>query len=193
MASLNINESKKQCLKAIQKSTHSGKKNFHKGYVCIVCDQFIVGKEKVCWVNMKILLANEERLSVDKYQNTFQCVLPDTLRKQYLISSNALLNNMLLSPRASLASSRDKIMEKENKYSCCDSCQRSLSSKNKSTPPKFSIANGFAIGHLPKDFDEISDVIASMISRVRPFGYILSFQGGQGKRLKGTFTFLITT
>ena len=28
-----------------------------------------------------------------------------------------------------------------------------------------------------------------MISRVRPFGYILSFQGGQGKRLKGTFTF----
>ena len=189
LASLNINESKKQCLKAIQKSTHSGKKNFHKGYVCIVCDQFIVGKEKVCWVNMKILLANEERLSVDKYQNTFQCVLPDTLRKQYLISSNALLDNMLLSPRASLASSRDKIMEKENKYSCCDSCQRSLSSKNKSTPPKFSIANGFAIGHFPKDFDEISDVIASMISRVRPFGYILSFQGGQGKRLKGTFTF----
>ena len=110
---MNINESKKQCLKALQKSTHSGKKNFHKGYVCIVCDQFIVGKEKVCWVNMKILLANEERLSVDKYQNTFQCVLPDTLRKQYLISSNALLNNMLLSPRASLASSRDKIMEKK--------------------------------------------------------------------------------
>ena len=47
LASLNINESKKQYLKAIQKSTHSGKKHFHKDYICIVRYQFIVGKEKV--------------------------------------------------------------------------------------------------------------------------------------------------
>ena len=45
------------------------------------------------------------------------------------------------------------------------------------------------IGHLPEEFKDISDIIASMISRVRPFAYILSFQGGQNKKLKGTFTF----
>ena len=100
---------------------------------------------------------------------------------------------MLLSPRASLDTSEDKNGEQENRYSCCESCHRSLSSKSKSAPPKFSIANGFAIGHFPEEFNDISDIIASMISRVRPFGYILSFQGGQGKRLKGAFTFLTTT
>ena len=79
LASLNIDESKKQCLKAIQKSTYSGKKNFHKGFVCIVCDHFIIGKEKVCWAKMKTLLENEERLSVERYNKTFECVLPENL------------------------------------------------------------------------------------------------------------------
>ena len=48
------------------------------------------------------------------------------------------------------------------------------------------------IGHLPDEFNDISDIIASMIPRIRPFAYILGFQGRQNKKLKGTFTFLIT-
>ena len=95
---------------------------------------------------------------------------------------------MLLTPRASLDTSENKDGERENRYSCCESCYRLLYGKSKS-PPKFSIANGFAIGHLPAEFNDISDIIASMISRVRPFAYILTFQGGQNKKLKGTFTF----
>ena len=81
--------------------------------------------------------------------------------------------------------------EREKQYSCCEGCHRSLFGKSKS-PPKFSIANGFAISHLPDEFNGISDIIASMISHLRPFAYILSFQGGQNKKLKGTFTFLTT-
>ena len=77
----------------------------------------------------------------------------------------------------------------ENKYPCCESCHRSLFSINKGSPPKFSIVNGFAIGHLPEEFDDIDDILASMISPVRPFAYMLTFQGGQGKKLKGPFTF----
>ena len=95
---------------------------------------------------------------------------------------------MLLSPRASLKISGNRNQEQENQYSCCESCHRSLLGKSK-LPPKFSIANRFAIGHLPDEFNDISDIIASMISRVRPFAYILSFQGRQNKKLKGTFTF----
>ena len=102
------------------------------------------------------------------------------------------VKNMFLLPRASLDTSENKDGERENRYSCCESCYCSLQGKGKS-PPKFSIANGFAIGHLPAEFNDISDIIASMISRVRPFAYILSFQGGQNKKLKGTFTFLTTT
>ena len=85
-----------------------------------------------------------------------------------------MLNNILLSLRASLDTSKNKDDEQENQYSCCESCYRSLEGKGKS-PPKFSIANGFAIGHLPAEFNDISDIITSMISRVRPFAYILSF------------------
>ena len=165
--------SKQKFLKNLQKSTYSEKTNVHKAFICVVCDNFIIGKEKVCWSTMILLLKNEERLSIRKYQEQFQCILPITLRKQYLIS-NILLKNMLLSPRASLDTSENKDGERENRYSCCESCYRSLQGKGKS-PPKFSIANGFAIGHLPAEFNDISDIIASMISRVRPFAYILSF------------------
>lgn len=63
-----------------------------------------------------------------------------------------------------------------------------LQGKSKS-PPKIFIANGFAIGYLPENFNDISDIIASMISRVRPFAYILSFKGGQNKKLKVAFMF----
>ena len=103
--------------------------------------------------------------------------------------SNNLLKEMLLSPRASLTVPKDKNGEKENKYSSCDSCHRSLLSNTALSPPKFSIANGFAIGHLPEDFSHVSDIVASMLSPVRPFAYLLTFQGGQSKSLKGTFTF----
>ena len=128
---------------------------------------------------MSTLLNNQQRLSIEKYQKQFNCTLPQILRMQYLVP-NVLLNNMLLSPRAVLNVSESKNGGTENRYSCCETCYRSLLSRGKS-PPKFSIANGFVIGHLPEEFKDISDIIASMISRVRPFAYILSFQGGQNK------------
>ena len=187
LASLNIDESKKTFLKSIQKNGYLGQKNMYKATICIVCDNFIIGKEKICWTSLRILLKNEEKLSVKQYHKKFNCILPDLLRKQYMMP-NVLLCDMLLSPRASLKIAGNRNQEQENQYSCCESCHRSLLGKSK-LPPKFSIANGFAIGHLPDEFNDISDIIASMISRVRPFAYILSFQGGQNKKLKGTFTF----
>ena len=96
---------------------------------------------------------------------------------------------MLLSPRSSLHVLKTKNGLRENKYSCCDSCHRSFLSKNELSPPKFSIANGFSIGHLPEEFSHVSDIVASMLSPVRPFAYILTFQGGQSNSLKGKFTF----
>ena len=65
---------------------------------------------------MRILLKNEEKLSVERYHTKFDCILRDTPRKQYLVP-NILFNNMLLSPRASLRTSGDKQGEQENQYS----------------------------------------------------------------------------
>lgn len=74
-------------------------------------------------------------------------------------------------------------------------------------PPKFSIANGFAIGHIPnilryrnksgemqssplidpeKHFD---DIFCAAISPVRPFGYVHAYSGGKQKSIKGHFSF----
>ena len=68
LASLNVEKCKANCLKAIRNSTSVPGKRTHKAFVCIVCDQFIIGKEKKCWTSMKTLLDNEERLSVGRYE-----------------------------------------------------------------------------------------------------------------------------
>ena len=55
---------------------------------------------------MKTLLDNRERLSVERYENNFNCTLPKALRKQYLVPNN-LLKDILSSPRESLAVSKN--------------------------------------------------------------------------------------
>ena len=112
---MNVEKCKVNCLKAIRNSTSIPGKHTHKAFVCIVCDQFIIGKEKICWTSMKNLLDNEERLSVGRYENNFNCKLQKALRKQYLVPDN-LLKDMLLSTRESLAVPKNKngVKEKNN-------------------------------------------------------------------------------
>ena len=68
LASLNVGKCKAKCLKAIWNSTSIPGKNTHKAFVCIISDQFIIGKEKICLTSMKTLLDNKERLSVGRYE-----------------------------------------------------------------------------------------------------------------------------
>ena len=37
----------------------------HKACVCIICDCFIIGVEKICWLSEENLIANQSYLSVD--------------------------------------------------------------------------------------------------------------------------------
>jgi hypothetical protein len=112
------------------------------------------------------------------------------------------LKDLLLSPRAQRSSSGSH-------YQCCCSCYNSLTKGKKEegrNPPKFSIANGFAIGHIPnilrfksksgevkerrinveKDFD---DIFCAAISPTRPFGYVHAYSGGKQKSIQGHFPF----
>ena len=82
LASLKVERWKANCLKAIQNSTSIPGKHTHKAFVCIVCDQIFVGKEKIVWISMKTLLDNEQRLSVGRYEHNVKCTLPKALRKQ---------------------------------------------------------------------------------------------------------------
>lgn len=72
-------------------------------------------------------------------------------------------------------------------------------------PPKFSITNGFAIGHIPdtlyfcdrlgnrktrciKVEHDLDDVISAAISPVRPFGYVHAYSAGSQKSIQGHFS-----
>ena len=44
--------------------------------------------------------------------------------------------------------------------------------------------------HLPEYFSYISYIVAYMLSPAWPFAYLLTFQGGQSKSIKGLFTFV---
>jgi len=57
-------------------------------------------------------------------------------------------------------------------------------------PPKYAIANNFAIGTLPDQFSNMfSDVTSPLLSPIRPFAYIMSYSGGAHKTITRTFTF----
>jgi hypothetical protein len=60
---------------------------------------------------------------------------------------------------------------------------------NKS-PPKFAIANNFAIGVLPTSLsDSLTVVTSPLLSPVRPYAYVLSYSGRAHKAISGSFSF----
>ena len=72
----------------------------HKACVCIICDCFIIGVEKICWLSEENLIAKQSYLSVDFLEATTNKTIPTELRNQYKITGKDSLCNLLLSPRA---------------------------------------------------------------------------------------------
>ncbi len=70
-------------------------------------------------------------------------------------------------------------------YICCLQCYKSLKAENvgkKSS--KKSISNHFAIGYLPEILPSSSTEISGpLLSTVRPFAYVMSYNGGAHKSL----------
>ncbi len=56
--------------------------------------------------------------------------------------------------------------------------------------PKFAISNHFAIGYLPEILSaSITEVSGPLLATVRPFAYVMYYNGGAHKSITGTFTF----
>jgi hypothetical protein len=96
---------------------------------------------------------------------------------------NPDLKDLLLSPRAR--------MRVNDEYLCCSQCHRSLQNDMlDKLPPKFAIANNFAIGLLPDNLScKITEITSPMLSPVRPYAYVLSYCGGAHKAISGSFSF----
>jgi hypothetical protein len=146
----------------------------------------------------KALKKYEPALGVKSYEVFRNESLHPLLIKQYRVKG---LDGMLLSPRAN---------KNKKGYSMCTSCYDRLKKKKLSSnvPPKFAIANGFAIGSFPKvipvatgprrgrhrkinteDDNDVSKVMRTLVSPVRPYGYVIAYMGGKHAQIKGHYQF----
>ena len=173
-----------------------GKKCYHAN-VCVICDCIILDTKRMERIDKDDLISKKDKLSTQNYMEHFgEESLNEILVSQYRVNDPDL-NDLLLSPRSRYNATKGG-------YECCVSCYTSLRS-NVQSCPKYSIANGFAIGHLPswlhyKDssnedvsvrFDpekDLSDLLCAAISPVRPFGYVHAYSGGCQKKIKGHFS-----
>jgi hypothetical protein len=173
--------------------------NRHRAHVCVVCDRLIIGLEEVKFIEKETLLESSSKLAVSSYEEYYDGVpMHPELVKQYQVE-DCDLKHLLLSPRARVD---------QKGYECCEMCFGSLRcsrNKDQDKPPKFAIANGFAIGHIPEVINfhdkngniknrsinaeiELDDLLCASISPVRPFGYVHAYTGGSQKSLKGHFS-----
>ena len=107
--------------------------------VCVLCDRLIIGCETAHKITTEQLLSQGSRISVRSYEDHHQVVLKEDLVSQYHING---FDGLLLSPRARSYSSKDG----QRMYDACSQCATAWANKKCDSPPKHSIANGFAIG-----------------------------------------------
>jgi flagellar biosynthesis GTPase FlhF len=153
---------------------------WHRAPVCVVCDRFIIEFDNITWVKKEVLLKHVHRLGRHAFEVHNAMVLPDSLKKQYMVEDDEL-KHLLLSPRA-------RRREDDGSYMCCKQCSDSLRDHmlKSSSPPRHAIANELVIGCIPEDIlseEEITDVLAAMLATVRPFIHVVSFSlGGNQKQ-----------
>lgn len=185
-------------IKMLHRTKDKEKPSSHQMPVCVCCDNFIIGTERVHRMKKKSLEKYKPALGVRSYEEFHNERMHPVLVQQYTVRG---LPGMLLSPRAN----RNK-----KGYTMCSSCYTSLNKKSLSSkdPPKFSIANGFAIGSFPKiipvatgrrrgahravDIEneaDVSEVMRTLISPVRPYGYVMAYTGGMHAKIKGHYQF----
>ena len=184
----------------------NGNPNKQQANICVVCDELIIGLEPVKYLTKEQILINKDRISVESFESHYVVQLNEELKSQYQVRDEDL-HGILLSPRGVREHPQGVYS-----YICCNSCYNSMVTgcrEEKQNPPKFAIANGFVIGHIPRTdltyhdsegqphslrlpFDperDLDDLICSAISPVRPYGYVHAYQGGSQKSITGHFSF----
>ena len=158
--------------------------NSHKACVCIICDCFIIGVEKIYWLTTEQIKLKESYLSVNYFQCNTGKVIPDELREQYKIHNNEQLSNLLLSPRST---------QDNGASMSCFTCYTNIRKKDVKKPPKFGISNGWVIGSVPENVidGEVNDILSSSVARVRMFANVYSYSAGAHKAIKGHHVFFV--
>jgi len=194
---MSIERSIKEAKHILHRTKHPDNPNRHRAIVCVICDCFVIGTEKICKLKPEQISSHGHRLSVKSYEEWYETKIKPELIKQYHINAEGL-QDLLLSPRS---------MKKRDGYATCEKCFNGMRPHLTSTkaPPKFAIANGYVIGSFPRviEFtnkegkkvrreikdDDLTDILKAMLAPIRMFGYVFAYSGGSQKSIKGNFQF----
>jgi hypothetical protein len=147
-------------------------------FVCAVCDR-LVGRNLIRHIpiqsNQPFIKSIQGKLTATNEYH------PDLL-SQYSIS-HPLLEGLLLSPDGV---NFDSLGRTAITLNSCHECQQSIMNKKTDLPPRFSIANGFAIGKLPQSlWDQSTHVEFRCTSLITVAASRLVISGGPHGQLRG--------
>ena len=173
----------KKALEYLTRTKVQGSDNDHQPCVCVICDSFIIGTETICYLSKSQLLAKTSYLHVSYLENMIGEKIPSTLHSQYKVQINEDLSELLLSPRAPVVN---------NYFMSCERCYNNIRNNKIEKPPRFAISNAWAIGYIPSDvIEEVEDILAVMVNKIRLFSYVFTYSGGAHKAIKGHHTFFM--
>ena len=130
----------KKALEYLTRTKVQGSDNDHQPCVCVICDSFIIGTEKICYLSKNQLLAKTSYLHVSYLENMIGEKIPSTLHNQYKVQNNEDLPELLLSPRAPVVN---------DTFMSCETCYNNIRNQKKDKPPRFGISNAWTIGYIP--------------------------------------------
>ena len=180
---------------AVGEDEEGGGRDRHHAHVCVICDRFIIGTEKLCKLTKEGIEKHSGRLGVENYETYYGMSLKPELIKQYQIDD---MPGLLLSPRS---------RRKSNTFDACENCVNGMrpNMTDKTSPPRHAIANGFVIGHIPQIIstkgpnnilvkteirdEDLTDILCSFLSPIRAYGYMFAYSGGDHKAIQGHFSF----
>ena len=84
----------------IEMTSVGGDDEEHRAPVCVVCDRFIIQDDNKTWIKKERLLEHTERLGRFEFEVHNMILLPESLKKQYMVEDDAL-KHLLLSPMQS--------------------------------------------------------------------------------------------
>ena len=189
----------KEAQRLICRTGFDGNKTTHQANVCVVCDRIIQLGAEIHALSEHKIKEFSDQLGVDSY-NEFHGELHQEVVKQYEVCG---LEGLLLSPRSRCSINPDN---GDVTFEVCSQCFNGMKSadKDRESPTKHAIANGFAIGSIPttlavkingklETFEVndgmISALLAAAIAPVRPHAWIFSYTGGQSEKIRGNYQF----
>ena len=90
-----IEHAMKEAKQMLQRTQNPTNPHSHRAIVCIICDLFIIGTEKIRKLSRNQISQHSNRLSVKTYKTYYGVELKNELKKQYHVNDDKLRNLLL--------------------------------------------------------------------------------------------------